>query len=91
MAAAVVEALADNDCLVLGLDLRSDGAGPSPDLDVATEIPWHAFRPTSPAPSIREARRSALEALSRPELAEMAEYRWILVTWSESSAHLDNT
>jgi hypothetical protein len=80
----VVNAIADQGLFVLGLDLRSDGEGAVPP-GLSTEVPWSAYRPDSAsrAGDVEDARRQALEALHRPGLAEMPEYRWMLVTWSD--------
>ena len=75
MAADVVEALANNGYLVMALDLRTDDAGWVLDSNVATEILSQAFRPAGSAHSVDDARSFALDALSRPELAEMPECR----------------
>jgi hypothetical protein len=78
----VVNALADNEVVILGLDLRSDGDGYTP-LSLATEVPWSAYRPdpSSRIGEIEEARRQALDALRNPRLAELDEYRWVLISW----------
>jgi hypothetical protein len=78
----VVNTLADQGMVVLGLDLRSDGAGATPS-GLSTEVPWSAYRPdpASRAGEVEDARQQALEALHRPGLVEMDEYRWVLVTW----------
>jgi len=78
----VINALADQDEKVLGLDLRSDGNGRTPS-GLATEVPWSSYQPdpSSSAGDVEDARRQALEALGRPLLADFDEYRWVLVTW----------
>ena len=78
----VINALADQGIVVLGLDLRSDGDGSTPP-GLATEVPWSAYRrdPSSGVAEVEDARRQALQALRRPDLADPDEYRWVLVTW----------
>lgn len=83
VAAQAVEALAASGHLVLGLDLRSDGIGPTPP-GLATEIPLSSFRPDDDAPEtqIGVARDHALSALRHPDLADFAGYDWVLITWT---------
>lgn len=82
-AAHAVEALANSGHLVLGLDLRSDGGGSTPP-GLSTEVPWSDFRPDSNTleAQIEPAKEYALEALRRPDLAELAGYGWVLITWT---------
>lgn len=85
IAAEVIQVLAANDRVILGLDLRSDGAGTTP-AGLATEISWSSFsaeRYSGPERA-EAARDAALAALKRPELAEMAGYDWVLITWSDA-------
>jgi hypothetical protein len=80
-AEAVVNALADHGTVVLGLDLRSDGEGFTPE-GLATEVPLSAFRPEpSSENGVEAARRDATEALRRSELKDLSGYKWVLVTW----------
>ena len=79
VASEVVEAFAANGRLVLGLDLRSDGSGSTPQ-GLATEIPWSSSR----AASVDVAREEALTALRRPGIAEMPGYDWVLITWADA-------
>jgi hypothetical protein len=78
----VINALADNGIVVLGLALRSDGHSFAP-AGLATEVPWSAYRADRPGGinHVEEARADALEALRRPVLAEFDDYAWMLVTW----------
>jgi hypothetical protein len=82
-AAHAVEALANSGHLVLGLDLRSDGDGSTPP-GLSTEVPWSDFRPDSNAldVQIELAKERALDALRRPDLAKLAGYDWVLITWT---------
>jgi hypothetical protein len=80
--AEVVNAMADQGLVVLGLDLRSDGGGVTP-AGLATEVPWSAYQRdrfprTDP---VEGGRADALLALARPNLGEFADYPWILITW----------
>jgi len=75
-----VNALADAGRTVLGLDLRSDGEGTTPE-GAATEVPWSEFQPGL-GDQVEEARKQALDALNRLEVAtDLGVYRWVLVTW----------
>lgn len=80
IASEVVEALAANGRLVLGLDLRSDGSGSTPP-GLATEIPWSSSR----AASVDVARDEALMSLRRTDIAEMPGYDWVLITWADAT------
>jgi hypothetical protein len=84
----VVNAVADQGLLVLGLDLRSDGQGQAP-AGLTTEIAWSSFQPhgDSVAESVHAAREQALQALRRADLEEFYEFEWVvLITWG---AHND--
>lgn len=78
----VVNELADDGKKVLGLDLRSDGEG-SPPPGLSTEVPWSAYWPdrSSQIGEVEDARRQALEDLRRAGLADLDDYRWVLVNW----------
>jgi hypothetical protein len=80
----VVNAMADNGLVVLGLDLRSDGDGVTP-AELATEIPWSAYQhdPSAATDPVEGARAHALTALGRPNLHEFEGYPWILITWAD--------
>jgi hypothetical protein len=84
IAAEVVQALAANGRVVLGLDLRSDGTGTRPS-GLATEIPWSTVG-GKPGDRIapETATDAALTALERPALAEMVGYDWIVITWADA-------
>lgn len=77
-----VEALAAHGKRVLGLDLRSDGAGETP-AGLSTEIPWSALPAGAPGGPVGVAagRDDALAALDRLASDEMQDYDWVLVTW----------
>ena len=79
----VINALADHGIVVLGLDLRSDGGDGVTPPGLATEVPWIAYEPKASGRSgqIEAARTQALDALSRTELADFADYPWALVSW----------
>ena len=84
MAPDVVRLLAATGRVVLGLDLRSDRAGATPS-GFSTEVPWSSLRAAPGervAPDV--ARDEALAALQRPELASMAGYDWVLITWADA-------
>ena len=82
MASDVVQVLAANGRVVLGLDLRSDGTGTIP-TGFATEVPWsNASRVHGDRLSPEVARDEALSALQRPDLAEMDGYDWVLISWA---------
>jgi hypothetical protein len=80
----VVNAMADNHLVVLGLDLRSDGDGVTP-AGLATEVPWSAYPHQGPADAdpVEGARTAALSALGRSNLGEFDGYAWTLVTWTD--------
>lgn len=79
-APGVVNALADEGVIVLGLDLRSDGEGTTPP-GASTEVAWSAFHPGT-GNHVDEARNQALHALKRLRTSpNLAAYRWVLVTW----------
>ena len=83
VAAEVVETLAANGRLVLGLDLRSDGTGTTP-TGYSTEVPWSdASRDLRNRITTEAARDHALAALQRPDLAEMEGYDWVLISWAD--------
>ena len=76
-AEAATEALAAARRVILGLDLRSDGPraqGEAP-TRLATELPWSSFEPSNPADAVEDGRRTAIEALQRPTIAELVEDR----------------
>jgi hypothetical protein len=83
-AADVLQDLAANGRVVLGLDLRSDGTGTTPP-GLAIEVPWSDVG-GNPGDRIapETARDAALTALERPELAEMVGYDWVLITWADA-------
>jgi hypothetical protein len=84
MASDVVQALAAEGRVVLGLDLRSDGSGTTP-TGFDTEVPWSdASSVHRGGLSVETGRDDALAALQRPELAEMEGYDWVLVSWADS-------
>ena len=73
-AEAATEALAAARRVIVGLDLRSDGPraqGEAP-TRLATELP---FEPSNPADAVEDGRRTAIEALQRPTIAELVEDR----------------
>ena len=76
VAAKAVNELADHGVVVLGLDLRSDDDGATPN-GLATEIPWSAYD----GDDVEGGREAALAALTSPRLVDFDGYRWVLVTW----------
>jgi hypothetical protein len=70
-ARAAVDALADAGVIVLGLDLRTYGDDGS-----VAEVAWSVFDPSSTSDPVQGGRRSALDALARPDLPG----DWVLVT-----------
>lgn len=85
-AEAVINALASEQMVVLGLDLRSDG---SPGL--ATELPWGDFTLHTSDTAVEDGRRDAIDALRRPDIGELASagYRWVLITWDDVGSVAD--
>ena len=79
----VINALADHSIVVLGLDLRSDSGDGVTSPGLVTEVPWSAYEPKASGDSgqVEAARTQALDALSRTDLADFADYPWVLVTW----------
>jgi hypothetical protein len=70
-AGAAIDALADAGVVVLGLDLRRYS-----DDGLVMEVAWSVFEPASSSDPVQAGRRSALEALRRPDLPG----DWVLVT-----------
>lgn len=82
---AAINALAYAGRVILGLDLRSDGPVSSSQRrdGLATEVPWSSFEPPDAATAVEDGRRAALDALRRPDCADLAAegYSWVLITW----------